>query len=79
MPFAVSGPRLLNPQPQLRPVCLRVPPADPDVAIEAAGGLVTDPDDPRLAALSADRDLAALQVHVTAQRILRVVPDPGQL
>jgi hypothetical protein len=56
-----------------------VGPLHPPLSRETAGSLVTDPDDPRPAALAADRDLPALQVHVTAQRILRVIPDPGEL
>src|SRR6266536_5948767 len=78
---AVGGHRrpVIHPEPQLRPVCLGMTVADPDVAVEATGGIMADLDDPRLAALAADRDLAAPQVNVTAQRVVRIVADSGQL
>lgn len=56
-----------------------MPGPDPDVAVEAQGGVVADPDDPRLTALAPDRDLPLPQVNITALRILGVVDDPGQL
>jgi hypothetical protein len=65
---AVGGqrPPVVNSQPQLRPVRLGVPGPDAQVAVNAAGGLMADPDDPRLAALAANHDLPVLQVNVTA-------------
>jgi hypothetical protein len=69
---------VVDPRPQLRPVRLGVPCPDPDVAVEGDGGLVADPDDPRLAALAPDGDLPLPQVNVTVLRIVRVVDDPGQ-
>jgi hypothetical protein len=78
MPFAVIGPRFVHSQPQLRPVCLGMPCPDPDVTAGTDGGLVADPDDPRLTALAPDRDLPPPQVDITALSILGVVHDPGQ-
>ena|SRR6266851_4864210 len=79
MPFAGHRAPVVHSQPQLRPVRLGMPCPDPDVAVEAEGGLVVDPDDPRLTGLAPDRDLPLPQVNVTTLRILRVVDDPGQL
>src|SRR5258708_35757787 len=70
---------VVHAEPQLRPVCLGMPFADPDVAVEAARGIMADLDGPRLAALATGRDLPAPQVNVTAQRVIRVAADPGQL
>jgi hypothetical protein len=41
---------VVHSQPQLRPVRLGMPCPDPDIAVKADGGLVADPDDPRLSA-----------------------------
>src|SRR5271169_3962407 len=79
MPAAVSGSRLLNPEPHLGPPGLGVPGAGPQVPVQAAGGLVADPDDAVLAALAADGDLPLPQVDVTAARVTGVVPQAGQL
>ena len=49
--------RPVHSEPEFRPVRLGVPRSDPEVAVDAAGGLMADPDDPRLAALAADGDL----------------------
>jgi hypothetical protein len=49
---------VVHPQPQLRPVRLPVSGTDPDVAAKTAGSLTAEPDDPRLAALASDGDLA---------------------
>src|SRR5260370_444106 len=57
MPFAGHRAPVVHSQPQLRPVRLGMPCPDPDVAVEAEGGLVVDPDDPRLTGLAPDRDL----------------------
>src|SRR5258708_30368147 len=58
---AVGGHRrpVIHSQPQLRPVRLLMPGADPDIPVETAGGIMADPDDPRLAALATDCDLPA--------------------
>ena len=48
---------VVHPEPQLRPVRLGMPGQDADIAVKGDGGLVADPDDPRLAALAPDRDL----------------------
>src|SRR5258707_13961502 len=78
MPLAVIGGRLFTPSHSCgRHACscrarTRIP-------VETAGGLMADLDDPRLAALATDRDLPAPQVNITAQRVIRVVADPGQL
>src|SRR5271169_944599 len=79
MPAAVSGSRLLNPEPHLGPPGLGVPGAGPQVPVEAAGCLVADPDDAVLAALAADGDLPLPQVDVAAPRVTGVVADVGQL
>lgn len=51
----------------------------PQVVVDAAGGLMADLDDPRLAALAADPDLPVLQVNIAAQRVARVIADSGKL
>jgi hypothetical protein len=56
-----------------------VPGAGAQVAVEAAGRLVADLDDPGLAGLPGDPDLPGLQVQVAAGGVARVVADPGQL
>src|ERR1700677_2027027 len=50
---AASGHRapVVDPEPQLRPIGLGVPGADADVPVEAAGGVMADLDDARLAPL----------------------------
>src|SRR6266702_2952548 len=63
-------PPVADPEPQLRPVRLRVPGADAEVPVEAAGGIVTDLDDPGLSALAADGDLPLPQVDVAALRVV---------
>jgi hypothetical protein len=55
-----------------------VPGAGPQVAVEAAGRLVADPDGTGLAALPGDPDLPGLQVQVAAGGVVRVLADPGQ-
>ena len=55
---AVGSHRRSVVHPQLRSVRLPVSGADPDVAVKTAGSLMAEPDDPRLAALAADGDLA---------------------
>src|ERR1700683_354764 len=45
-------PPVVHSQPLLRPVRLGMPCPDPDVTVEADGGLVADPDNPRLTALA---------------------------
>src|SRR5260221_4950915 len=76
---AVGGHRrpVVHAEPQLRPACLGMPFADPDVAVEAARGIMADLDGPRLAALATGRDLPAPQVNLTAQRVIRVAADHG--
>ena len=78
-PAGRQRPPVVYPQPQLRPVRQRVPGADPQVAVQAAGGVVADLDDPGLAALAANGDLPLLQVDVAASLVVGVVADPGQL
>jgi len=77
----VSGhrPAIVHPEPQLRPPCLGMPGPGPEIAVQGTGGLVSDPDDPRLAALAADGDLALPQVEVAEPGVAGVVADPGQL
>ena len=48
---------VVHPQPQLRSVRLGMPGQDADIAVKGDGGLLADPDDPRLTALAPDRDL----------------------
>ena len=79
MPVAVSGPPVVHAEPQLGPVCLGVPGAGPQVAVEAAGRLMADLDGPGRTALAADADLPAAQVKVIAGGVVGVVADPGQL
>src|ERR1039457_1235377 len=61
-------------QPQLRPPRLPVPGAGTEVPVQAPGSLVTDPDDPVLAALAADRNLPLPQINVAAPWVTRVIP-----
>jgi hypothetical protein len=68
---------VVHPQPELRPVRLPIPGADPDLAVKTADGLIAEPDDPRLAALAADGDLALRQVNVAALRVVWIVMDTG--
>src|SRR5258708_29817239 len=77
-PVGGQRPAVVYPEPQLRPPRLRVPGPDPEVAVEAAGSVIADPDDPGLAALAPDGDLTVPQVHVTAPWVFGVVADPGQ-
>jgi hypothetical protein len=70
---------VVHPEPQFRPVCLRMLCPDADVTVEAAGGVVADLDNPGLAALAAHGDLSLPQVDIAAARVLRVVLDAGQL
>jgi hypothetical protein len=78
---AGGGQRLpaAGPEPQLRLVRLRMAGAGADVAVQAPGGLVADPDDPVLATLAADGDLPPPQIDVTAPRVTGVIPQAGQL
>src|SRR5450755_1468114 len=64
---------------QPQPGRLLMPGTDAEVAVDPAGGLMIDPDRPVLAALPADINLPAVQVHVAAARVIPVVADPGQL
>src|SRR5258708_38484154 len=78
MPLVVIGARLFTPSHSCgRYACSCR--ARSRIPVETAGGLMADPDDPRLAALATGHDLPAPQVNVTAQRVIRVVTDPGQL
>src|ERR1039457_5094670 len=52
-------------EPELRPVSLHLPGADPDVPVEGTSGVVADLDSPGLAALAVDGDLPQLQVQVS--------------
>src|ERR1017187_1945324 len=72
-------PAAVDAGPQLGPPGLRVPGAGAQVAVEAAGCLVADPDGAGLAAFPGDADLAGVQVEVAAGGVVRVVADPGQL
>ena len=72
-------PPVVHPQPQMLPPGLGMAGAGPDVAVQAAGGLAADPDNPRPAALAPDRDLPLALVQITTLRILGVVADPGKL
>ena len=56
-----------------------MPGPDPDIPAGPASSLVPNPDDPRLAVLTADPDLPLPQVKVAPSGIIRVIPDPGQL
>ena len=57
-PAGRHRPPVIDPEPQLRPVRLGVPGADPEVAVQAAGGVEADLDGPGLAALAPHGDLA---------------------
>jgi hypothetical protein len=57
---------VVYPEPQLRPVRLGVPAADPEVPAEGAGSVVADLDGPGLAALAVDGDLPVPQIKVAA-------------
>jgi hypothetical protein len=70
---------VIQAEPQLRPVRLGVPSAGPQVAVQAASRLMTDPDGPGRAAVAADPDLPSLQVQAAAGRVAGVVADPGEL
>src|SRR5258708_25393940 len=78
---AVGGHRrpAVHAQPQLRPACPGMPFADPDVAVDAARGIMADLDGPPPAALSPAPDLPAPQVNVTAQPVIRVAAGPRPL
>src|SRR5580704_17912650 len=65
-PVGGQRPAPASPEPQPPPVRLLVPGADPQVPVQAARGLVIDPDGPVLAALPADADLPPVQVQVAA-------------
>jgi hypothetical protein len=69
---------VVDAEPQLRPVCLGVPGADADVAVEGAGGVMAELDHADLA-LAADGDLPAAKVDITVLRVAGVAADPGQL
>src|SRR5260221_11140568 len=73
------GRPVVHAEPQLRPACLGMPFADPDVAVGAAGGIMADLDGPPPAAPPADRDLPAPQGTLPAQRAIRAAAGPGQL
>jgi hypothetical protein len=78
---AAGGQRaaVVHPEPQLRPVRLGVPGADPDVPVDSAGSVVADLDGPGLPAFPADSDLALSQVDVAALRVTGgAVPDACQ-
>jgi hypothetical protein len=72
-------PPVVHAEPQLGPPGLEVPGADAQVAVEAAGRLVADPDGAGLAGLPGDADLAGVQVQVAEGGVVRVAADPGQL
>ena len=54
---------------------LRVPGADAKVAVEGAGSLVADLDDPRLAVLAPNSDLPLPQVQIATLRVVGVEAD----
>ena len=65
-------------EPELRPVRLGLPGADPEVPVEGASGVVADLDGPGLAALAVDGDLPVPQVEVAAPRVVGVIADARQ-
>src|SRR5262249_48704436 len=76
----VRGHRLtvIDARPQLRPPGLGMPRPGPKVAVQRAGSLVTDLDNPRLAILPPDGDLPLPQIEIATLRIGGVVADPGE-
>ena len=54
---------------------LRAPGADAKVAVEGAGSLVADLDDPRLAVLAPNSDLPLPQVQIATLRVVGVEAD----
>jgi len=65
-PGGGQRPPVVDAQRQLRAVRLAVPGAGPQVAVQAAGGLVADLDGPGGTALAGDPDLPGVQVQVSA-------------
>ena len=78
-PAGRERPPVTGAEPQFRAVRERVPGAHPQVADQAAGGLVPDLDGPHLGALAADGDFPLPQVNVAAPWVVGVVTDPRQL
>jgi len=78
-PAGGHRPAVARAQPQLRPPRLRVPGTDAEVAVQGAGGVVPDRDDPFPAALA--RTLIVRFCRSTSLRpgVIRAAADPGDL